>query len=185
MKPTVPRYRPRGVGHDAAADATSAGACPLGGDRGVEPGASRYRASCRARGGDRARAPFGGIGGRAGGLFDAPRRSPAARVCAAAESVAAARAPDSGARFRGMEGSFSAIFPTGSAGLTPPFHGIGVLGSCCWPCALADARLTCPSRQRGAGIGHAQSKVLERRRAFAIADGNTDSEFFRPRETGM
>jgi pimeloyl-ACP methyl ester carboxylesterase len=30
-------------------------------------------------------------------------------------------------RFRGMEGSFSAIFPTGSGGLTPPFHGIGVL----------------------------------------------------------
>ncbi len=27
-----------------------------------------------------------------------------------------------------MEGSFSAIFPTGSGGLTPPFHGIGVLG---------------------------------------------------------
>jgi len=26
-----------------------------------------------------------------------------------------------------MEGSFSAIFPTGSGGLTPPFHGIGVL----------------------------------------------------------
>ena len=30
-------------------------------------------------------------------------------------------------RFRGMEGSFSAIFPTGSGRLTPPFHGIGVL----------------------------------------------------------
>ena len=59
------------------------------------------------------------------------------------------------------------------------------LGSCCWPCALADARLTCPSRQRAVGIGHAQSKVLERRGAFAIADGNTDSEFFRLRETGM
>jgi hypothetical protein len=96
MEPTVPRYRPRVAGHDAATDATSAGACTLGGERGVEPGASRSRASRRARGGDRARAPVGGTGGRAGGLFDAPRRSPAAGVCAAAESVAAARAPDSG-----------------------------------------------------------------------------------------
>jgi hypothetical protein len=30
-------------------------------------------------------------------------------------------------RFRGMDGSFSAIFPTGSGGLPLPFHGIGVL----------------------------------------------------------
>ena len=72
-------------------------------------------------------------------------------------------------RFRGMEGSFSAIFPTGSGGLTPPFHGIGVLVS------REDARAVLVDFFRDDDHGRGLESAEARRTSGVVLQYATDS----------